>query len=93
MTNWAKNGKTPVNRLLAFQNPTGAFRFQDAQADDNQFATYQALPACAGKTYPLDPILDRAARARSHPGSYTPAYHRDTPTHRDAPTHANAHPR
>lgn len=57
MANWVKNGKSPVERLLAFQNPSGAFRFQDAQADDNQFATYQALPALAGKTYPLDPIL------------------------------------
>ena len=50
---WAKNGKTPLDRLLAFQNPSGAFRFQDAQPADNQLATYQAVPAVVGKPYPL----------------------------------------
>lgn len=54
---WAKNGKTPLDRLLAFQNPSGAFRFQDAPPDDNQLATYQAIPPIKGKTYPLAGIL------------------------------------
>ena len=44
---------------------SGAFRFQDTPPDDNQGATYQAVPALAGKTFPIEAILDRAAsRAR-----------------------------
>lgn len=54
---WAKAGQTPVDRLLAFQNPSGAFRFQDAQPEDNQLATYQAVPAIMGKPFPIEPIL------------------------------------
>ncbi len=56
LTGWAKNGKTPLDRLLAFQNPSGAFRFQDAQPADNQLATYQAIPAVEGKPFPLEVI-------------------------------------
>ena len=56
LADWAKAGKTPVDRLLAFQNPSGAFRFQDAQPEDNQLATYQAVPAAAGKTFPIESI-------------------------------------
>ncbi|HSH82399.1 MAG TPA: prenyltransferase/squalene oxidase repeat-containing protein [Herpetosiphonaceae bacterium] len=58
---WAKAGKTPVDRLLAFQNPSGAFRFQDAQPEDNQLATYQAIPAITGKPFPTEPILTALA--------------------------------
>ncbi len=54
---WARDGKTPVDRLLAFQNPSGAFRFQDAQPEDNQLATYQAVPAIMGRPFPIEPIL------------------------------------
>lgn len=57
LANWARNGTTPLDRLLAFQNPSGAFRYQDATPEDNQLATYQAVPAVAGKTFPLEPIL------------------------------------
>ncbi|MGH2559306.1 MAG: hypothetical protein ACRDJH_09595, partial [Thermomicrobiales bacterium] len=34
--------------LVGFQNPSGAFRYTDTEADDNFFATIQALPAIAG---------------------------------------------
>lgn len=57
LASWAKNGTTPLDRLLAFQNTSGAFRYQDATPDDNQLATYQAVPAIAGKSFPLEPIL------------------------------------
>ena len=57
LANWTKDGKTPTDRLLAFQNPSGAFRYQDAQPEDNAFATYQAVPAVVGKTLPLEPIM------------------------------------
>lgn len=57
LASWAKNGTTPLDRLLAFQNTSGAFRYQDATPDDNQLATYQAVPAVAGKSFPLEPLL------------------------------------
>ncbi|MGH2531842.1 MAG: cell wall anchor protein [Thermomicrobiales bacterium] len=41
--------------LIAFQNPSGAFRYTDAEADDNFFATVQALPAVAGLPLPIVP--------------------------------------
>ena len=47
---WTKEGAMPTTRLLAFKNASGAFRFQDQPADDNQLATYQAVPAILGKT-------------------------------------------
>jgi hypothetical protein len=56
MSNWVKDGKSPLDRLLAFQNPSGAFRYQDSAPDDNQLATYQAVPAIAGKTFPTEPV-------------------------------------
>ena len=56
MSDWVKDGKSPVERLLAFQNPSGAFRYQDSAPDDNQLATYQAVPAIAGKTFPMEPV-------------------------------------
>ncbi len=53
---WAKDGKTPPQRLIAFQNTSGAFRYQDTQPEDNPLATYQAIPALLGKTLPLEGI-------------------------------------
>jgi LPXTG-motif cell wall-anchored protein len=56
VANWAKDGKTPATRLLAFQNQSGAFRYHDTQPEDNAAATYQAIPAVLGKTLPLQGI-------------------------------------
>ncbi len=56
LENWAKDGKTPSDRLIAFQNESGALRFQDGQPQDNQFATYQAVPALEGAAFPLEGI-------------------------------------
>ena len=39
--------------LAAFQNPSGAFRYQDADTADNGFATVQAIPALAGSALPV----------------------------------------
>ena len=50
-------GNTPLVALEALQNESGAFRWQDAVADDNLLATVQALPAVAGKAFPLT-IMD-----------------------------------
>lgn len=39
--------------LASFQNPSGAFRYQDADPADNAFATVQAIPALAGAALPV----------------------------------------
>ncbi len=43
----------PIATLEAFQNESGAFAWQAAVPDDNLLATVQALPALAGKAFPL----------------------------------------
>jgi prenyltransferase beta subunit len=47
------DGNTPVAALEALQNDSGAFAWQAAIPDDNLLATVQALPALAGKVFPL----------------------------------------
>ena len=42
---WTKGGHSAVAALAAFQNASGAFRYQTAQPDDNAGATYQATQA------------------------------------------------
>jgi hypothetical protein len=46
-------GNAPLNALEALQNESGAFAWQPAMPDDNLLATIQALPAVAGKAFPL----------------------------------------
>lgn len=46
-------GKTALAALEALQNDSGAFAWQAAMPDDNLLATVQALPAVAGKAFPL----------------------------------------
>lgn len=46
-------GNTPLSVLEALQNASGAFAWQAAVPDDNLLATVQALPALAGKAFPL----------------------------------------
>ncbi len=46
-------GEDPISTLEAFQNESGAFAWQEAVPDDNLLATVQALPALAGKAFPL----------------------------------------
>jgi hypothetical protein len=46
-------GQTPVAALEGLQNPSGAFAWQATARDDNLLATVQALPALAGKPFPL----------------------------------------
>jgi prenyltransferase beta subunit len=56
-------GKTPISALEALQNPSGAFAWQTAIADDNLLATVQALPALAGKAFPLSTMAVGEASA------------------------------
>jgi hypothetical protein len=46
-------GNTPAAALATLQNESGAFAWQVAIPDDNLLATVQALPAVAGKAFPL----------------------------------------
>jgi hypothetical protein len=46
-------GNTPDAALADLQNESGAFAWQAAMPDDNLLATVQALPAVAGKAFPL----------------------------------------
>jgi hypothetical protein len=50
---WTKAGGTPLAALTALQNPSGAFAWKADTPDDNLLATVQALPALAGKAFPL----------------------------------------
>jgi hypothetical protein len=53
-TEWAvAEGRTPQDALLQLQNESGAFAWQAAMPDDNLLSTLQALPAVAGKPFPL----------------------------------------
>ncbi len=50
---WTVGENNPVAALEALQNESGAFAWQAAMPDDNLLATVQALPALAGKAFPL----------------------------------------
>jgi hypothetical protein len=47
-----QDGTSPLDRLRAFQNESGAFRWQDAIAGDNMMSTLQAPIALELKTLP-----------------------------------------
>ena len=71
---YTKGGNTPAARLLAFQNGSGAFRYQDATPDDNTFATYQAVPALVARPLPLEGIvIALPATPAEAPAPSTPA--------------------
>ena len=61
---WAGNGISPLAALRAWQGESGAFQadFGDGRADDF-FTTVQALPAAAGRPYPLPARYEAARRA------------------------------
>jgi hypothetical protein len=54
---WQQGGAFPLEFLVRLQNPSGALRYQAAQAEDNGGATYQAIPALAGLALPLPHTL------------------------------------
>lgn len=49
-----------MQALSAFQNDSGAFRYNDAQKDDNLLSTIQAIPALAGQAFPIVPAKNGA---------------------------------
>jgi hypothetical protein len=56
--------------LAAFQNPSGAFRYNDDTPDDNLFATVQAIPAIAGFALPIMPAETGEATPEASPAAF-----------------------
>ncbi|HNT77240.1 MAG TPA: prenyltransferase/squalene oxidase repeat-containing protein [Anaerolineae bacterium] len=63
---WQVNGRSPVQALLAYQKPDGpfAYQWQDPTpywnpTEDNGMATWQAIPALVGVSYPYQPAALR----------------------------------
>jgi hypothetical protein len=63
---WAANGRSPLDVLLAAQSETGAFQadFGDGPFDDF-FTTVQAIPALTGQPFPLPAYSVAAAQGAS----------------------------
>ncbi len=57
-----KDTAKPVQFLLSLQNASGAFRYQQAQTDDNAGATYQAISALLGATL-VSPLMSVPTQA------------------------------
>ncbi len=54
---WAVDGRSPLDMLLAYQSPSGAFQADFGQGPfDDFYATVQAIPALAGRPFPLPPF-------------------------------------
>lgn len=61
---WAMNGRSPLQALLAFQSSSGAFQSDFGQGPfDDFFATVQAIPAASGRAFPLPARLEAALTA------------------------------
>ncbi len=58
--------------LAAFQNASGAFRYQDVDPADNLLATLQAVPALAGIPLPVGTACGDSAVATATVGGGTP---------------------
>jgi hypothetical protein len=65
-----QDGASPLDRLRAFQNESGAFRWQDAVPADNMLATVQAPIALELKTVPYA-YMDVGEAASTAPGTET----------------------
>jgi LPXTG-motif cell wall-anchored protein len=74
-TDWKyqrQDGRSPLDRLRAFQNESGAYRWQDAFADDNLASTVQAAIAAQLKTLPLARMDVGPAALESAPAEALP---------------------
>jgi hypothetical protein len=60
LSDWTVGGKSPLDTLLSLQKENGAFQWQAAVSDDNFLATVQAVPAVAGKSFPMATMLSTA---------------------------------
>jgi hypothetical protein len=61
---WAVDGRSPLATLLSWQGESGAFQADFGEGPfDDFFTTVQALPALAGRSYPLPGRLEAARQA------------------------------
>lgn len=61
---WVKDGQSPLQALMAFQDEDGPFQVDYGQGlVDDLFATVQAIPAASGKPFPLPARLEAARKA------------------------------
>lgn len=61
---WAPDGVAPLAALLAWRGESGAFQADHGEGPfDDFFTTVQALPAAAGRAYPLPARYEAARRA------------------------------
>jgi hypothetical protein len=70
---WSPSGASPIEALVSLQNDGGAFRYQEAQADDNALATYGALLGLAGEALPVRTASVAGAQAAVAPAATLPA--------------------
>jgi len=66
-----QDGTSPLDRLCAFQNESGAFRWQDAVAGDNMMSTVQAPIALELKALPYA-SMDVGEAAAAEPDTLLP---------------------
>jgi hypothetical protein len=63
---WVVNGQSPLAALLVFQSASGAFQSDFGQGPfDDFYATVQAIPAAAGRPFPLPARLEAVRAALS----------------------------
>ncbi len=63
---WAQGSTNPLEALLAFQGPSGAFQADFGQGPfDDFFSTVQVLPAVAGRALPLSGRFEAARQGLS----------------------------
>lgn len=67
------SGQNPLSALEALQNESGAFMWKADVPGDNLLATVQALPAVAGKAFPLARVPAAAAAPTTLPVTGGPA--------------------
>ncbi len=66
-----QDGRSALDKLRAFQNESGAFRWQDGISDDNFASTVQAAVAVELKTLPLA-TMNVGEPAQAEPGEAEP---------------------
>ncbi len=63
---FAKDGQSPLTALLSYQGESGAFQADFGEGPfDDFFTTVQAIPAAAGKAFPLNGRYEAARQAGS----------------------------
>ena len=81
---WTKNGNTPDDDLLSFQNADGSF--PDWQGNPSPWVTSYAIPALLGKPYPVKILQAWSFWAIEYPAALLRVYPGDTVVNLDTVT-------